>query len=300
MNCQQVKQAMPLYYYGELPPEQEENVEAHCAECTPCGREIESYRRFAGALDDAELEPSLGLLSECRDLLARRVTEWEQPAPARNWWRELLHWNIDFRVPAGAMALLAIGWFSAKLMPVSGVQQAAIVQQASMTSLVRSVEPDSSGGVHIAVDDVHRRVVSGGIEDRNIRSLLLAAAREESNPGVRVESVQVLTTMASSADVRAALLDAVQHDPNPGVRLKALQGLKQFAQDAPVRRALTAVLLNDSSPGVRTEVIDLLVAHHDDSLVGVMQHLVTKERDGFVRGRLERALISMNASPGTF
>ena len=79
MKCQQVKQAMPLYYYGELPPEQEENVEAHCAECDPCGRELKSYRQFAGALDDAELEPSLGLLSECRELLARRVTEWEQP-----------------------------------------------------------------------------------------------------------------------------------------------------------------------------------------------------------------------------
>ena len=169
-----------------------------------------------------------------------------------------------------------------------------------MVSLVRSIEPDSSGGVQIAVDDVHRRVVSGGIEDRNIRSLLLRAAHEESNPGVRVESVQVLTTMASSADVRAALLDAVQHDPNPGVRLKALEGLKQFAQDGQVRRALTAVLMNDSNPGVRMEVIDLLVAHHDDSMVGMMQKMVSKESDGYVRGRLERALISMNASPGTF
>ena len=115
-----------------------------------------------------------------------------------------------------------------------------------------------------------------------------------------MESVQVLNNMASSADVRAALLDAVQRDPDPSVRLKALDGLKQFAQDAQVRRALTAVLLKDSNPGVRIEVIDLLTAHHDNSVVGVMQNLVNKESDGYVRGRLERALISMNASPGTF
>lgn len=294
MTCQQVKESMPLYYYGELPPEQEENVEAHCAECNSCGSEVETYRRFASALDEAELEPSLGLLSECRQLLALRVSEWEQPAPALNWWRRLFAWNLDFRVPAGALALVAIGWFSARLIPIAGVQQ------ASMTSLVRSVEPDASGGVQIAVDDVHRRIVSGGIEDQKIRSLLLAAAREESSPGVRVESVQVLTTMASAADVRAALLDSVQHDPNPGVRLKALEGLKQFAQDGPIRRALTDVLLNDSNPGVRIEVIDLLVAHHDDSMVGVMQNLVRKESDGYVRVRLQRALLAMNASPGTF
>ena len=298
MTCKQIREAMPLYYYGELAPEQEENVEAHCAECDPCSREVESYRRFAGALDDAELEPSIGLLSECRELLARRVTEWERPAPAPNWWHKLFAWNIDLRVPAGAIALVAIGWFAAKLIPFAGAQFGG--QQASMTSLVRSIEPDASGRVQIAVDDVHRRIVTGAVEDRNIRSLLLAAAREESNPGVRVESVQVLTTMASSADIRAALLDSVQHDPSPGVRLKALEGLKQFAQDLTVRRALTDVLLNDSNPGVRIEVIDLLVAHHDDSMVGVMQNMVRKESDGYVRGRLQRALLSMNASPGTF
>ena len=298
MTCAQAKPALPLYYYGELPPEQEESVEAHCAECEPCTRDLRHYRHLAHVIDEAELEPSLGLLSECRELLAHRVAEWEQPATAHNWWRKAFDWHVDFRIPVGAIALLAAGWFSAKLTSTPSNNS-----QLGMISLVRSVEPAASGRVQIAVDDVQRRIVSGGIEDRNIRALLLAAAREESNPGVRVESVDVLSSMASAADVRAALLDSVEHDPNPGVRVKALEGLKQFAQDATVRKGLTRVLLNDADPGVRLQVIDLLVgtgADHDDAIVGVLQNLVRKEPDTYVRVRLQNALLEMNASAGTF
>lgn len=302
MSCEQTRELMPLYYYGELPPEQEENLEAHCAACDPCGREVERYRSFAGVLDEAELEPSLGLLSECREMLAQRVTEWERPAPKLNWWRTLLNLNLDFRVPVGAVALIAVGWFGAKIAPSLTGQNfnSAGVNSASIMSSVRSVEPDASGQLVIAVDDVQRRVVSGGVNDANIRRLLLAAARDESNPGVQVECVDALKRMAQSADVRAALLDAVQRDPSPGVRLKALEGLKGFTQDAEIRKALTAVLMNDANAGVRVEAIDLLVAHRDDSMVGVLQNMVRKEDDGYVRVRLQKALQEMNASVGTF
>ncbi len=273
---------MPFYYYGELPPEQEEDVEAHCAECAPCHKEVEDYRKFAVALDEAELEPSLGLLSECRTLLAQRVTELERPVPKLKWWR------IDFRIPVAALALLSIGWFAAKVNR----------PQPSVTSLVRSVEPDASGRLTIAVDDVQRRVISGGLNDANVRRLLLTAARDESNPGVQVECVDALKRMAHSTEIRAALLDAVQHDPSPSVRLKALEGLKQFTTDGNVRNALSTVLLNDSNPNVRMEVIDLLV--RDGSMVGVLQNQVHREDNSYVRIRLQKALQQMNASEGVF
>ena len=289
MTCGEIRNAMPFYYYGELPPEQEEEVEAHCAGCAPCHKEVEDYRKFALALDEAELEPSLGLLSECRDLLAQRVGEWERPAPKPKWWR------IDFRFPVAALALLLIGWFAAKL-NLPGQSQPLI------TSLVRSVEPDASGRLTIAVDDVQRRVINGGLNDANVRRLVLIAARDESNPGVQVECVDALKRMAHSTEIRTALMDAVQHDPSPSVRLKALEGLKQFATDGNVRNALSTVLLNDSNPNVRMEVIDLLVGGgaRDGSMVGVLQNQVHREDNSYVRIRLQKALQQMNASEGVF
>lgn len=260
MTCGQVKDAIPFYYYGELPPEQEEELEAHSASCAPCNREVENYRKFASSLDEAELEPSLGLLSECRELLAQRVTEWERPAPKANWWEKYWQekWKMDFRVPVAALALLTIGWFSAKI-------YAPQPSNAAIISTVRSVEPDASGHLTIAVDDVQRRIVSGRLNDDNVRRLLLTAARDESNPGVQVECVDALKKMAYSSDIRATLLVAVQHDPSPSVRM---------------------------------EVIALLV--HDGSMVGVMQNQVRREDNSHVRVRLQKALQQMNASEGVF
>ncbi len=298
MNCEAVVKSIPLYYYGELPPEAEENVEAHCAACVSCQSEVERYRMFSSALNDSELEPSLNLLTECRQMLATRIRDAENaPADREGFWSKLFGGaHVSFRVPVGAVALMAIGYFSAKLTP--GLMENGVSQ--NVVSTVRAVEPDASGRVRISVDDVHRRVVSGGVDDQRIRQLLLSAVRDDSNPGVRVESVDLLKSMASSQDVRGALLDAVRHDPNPAVRLKALDGLKQFTADSGVRKALSEVLLNDSNPGVRIEVIDLLVARHDDAMVGVLQHLVRKEDNDNVRVRLQRALLQMNASVGTF
>ena len=107
MKCQQVKQAMPLYYYGELPPEQEENVETHCAECDPCGREIDrSYQPVCRCFwTMRSLEPSLGLaFAECRELLARPRDGVGTTCPCQQaiGGAALLNWKIDLRVARGS------------------------------------------------------------------------------------------------------------------------------------------------------------------------------------------------------
>jgi hypothetical protein len=100
--------------------------------------------------------------------------------------------------------------------------------------------------------------------------------------------------------IRDALLYAILQDTNPGVRLKALEGLKPLAGDAEVRKTLSRVLLADDNASVRMQVVDLLVAHRDDYMVGLMQGLVQKENNNSVRLKLEKALRDMNASVGTF
>jgi len=48
------------------------------------------------------------------------------------------------------------------------------------------------------------------------------------------------------------------------------------------------------------QVVDLLVAHRDDSTVGVLQNLVQREDNNYVRLKCEKALKEMNTSIGTF
>jgi HEAT repeats len=299
MNCEEVVRQIPFYGYGEISSQLEERLEAHLIDCLACQDELARYRAFLDVLDERDNVTEPALLTTCRADLRRQLSA----HPVRSSWfdslRSIAQFHIPFRIPVGAMALLAIGYFGARYTPEKfGGIRAGLMQP--MFSNVQSVEPGDSGKIQIAVDEVQRRVVSGDLEDPRIQQLLLSAVREESNPGVRVESIGVLKDSADSEVVRQALIDAVSHDPNAGVRLKALEGLKQYASDARVRKALANVLLKDDNAGVRGQAIDLLTAHYDDSIVGVLQDVMQKEDDSYIRTRARNLLQVMKASIGTY
>lgn len=310
MNCDAVTKALPLYYYGELAAEVEEGVEDHLQSCAACQAELERQRALAAALNTHAMAPEPVLLAECRHDLARAIYREAAPDARRKasdpWglfreaFRSLWHPGIRIVQPAGALALLAIGFFGARFVPGFSGANFAGLGTDSIVSSIRSVQPDNTGRVQISLDETRRRVVSGRLDDQNIRRLLLAAAREQDNPGVRVESVGLLKDQCTFAETRGVLLEAVLHDPNPGVRMKALEGLKTFSTDPEVRRTLAQVLLKDQNAGVRIQVIDLLIARQDPATIGVLQTLIGKEDNGYVRMRCQNALREMNASVGTF
>lgn len=304
MKCHEVVEQFPFYSYGEISSEVEERVESHLAECADCRQAFANHRSFLEVLDQREDVTAPSLLTTCRTDLRRQLAAdtARKPAGWRGWFeslRDVSHFHIPLRIPVGAMALVALGWFGARYTPEKfGGIRAGLTQP--MFSSVQSIEPDDSGRIQIAVDEVQRRVVTGNLAEPRIQQLLLDAVREESNPGVRVESIGFLKNSADSGQVRRALTDAVSHDPNAGVRLKALEGLKPYAGDPAVRKTLANVLLKDDNAGVRVQAIDLLTTHHDDSIVGVLQDVMQKEDDGYIRTRTRSLLEAMKASVGTY
>jgi hypothetical protein len=319
MNCDSILKLLPLYYYGELTPDEEERVEEHTHGCPACARELAQQRALAAALDRRKLVAAPALLEDCRsDLMA--AIQGGAPRAARTVkgpWRLFLDAMAAsfsgaplsgiarLRLPIGALALIGIGFFGARLMP-TGAPSGTGAPLGSVTaptdevySTVRSVQPDNLGGVAISLDETRRKVVTGHMTDPNVQRILLAAVHED-NPAVRVESVDLLRSQSGSTEVRDALLNVLLQDTNSGVRLKALEGLKPLAGDSEVRKALRRVLLADDNVAVRMLVIDLLVANRDDNMVGMMQGLVQQENNNSVRLKLEKALRDMNASPGRF
>ncbi len=174
---------------------------------------------------------------------------------------------------------------------------------------VSDVEKQNDGSVRIVVDETRQRTITGSLDDQRVRALLLEAVRDPNNPGLRQDSVDLLTRRAQSAEIRGALVYLVVHDQNDGVRLKAMQGLKPFSAEPDVRGALARALLSDGNPGVRTQAIDLLVQvpsgsalpngsvpNIDPAMVGILQQLMLREKNASVRQRCEKLLELMNAS----
>src|ERR1035438_6198744 len=51
MNCESVTKLIPLYFYGELSPDEEDSLEQHLDTCAACARQAESQRALSAALD---------------------------------------------------------------------------------------------------------------------------------------------------------------------------------------------------------------------------------------------------------
>lgn len=304
MTCEEARATLLLLSYGELSFEQEEELELHLQGCEACAAERERVERMEDLLAHGEAELPPGLLARCRRDLATKIEHESQGmkrfAPGRVWRKWIVNPPMWLR-PLGAMAMVTVGFFGAQFVPPSNLTRMAGVHQTEpVMTKVRFVRPDESGLVRVVLEETRQREISGSLDDDRIRHALLAAASDPADPGLRVESMELLKNQTQQDDVRAALLNALRSDTNSGVRLKALEGLKAYSRDPQVRSVLSQVLLEDENPGVRTQAIDLLILSNEPEVAGVLQELLRREDNSYVRSRSQRALEEMKASVGTF
>jgi anti-sigma factor RsiW len=71
MTCDSVSRLIPLYFYGELTPEEEDQVEQHLHQCGDCAHDLVRQKALATACDHRQTGLPPRLLEDCRaDLLA--------------------------------------------------------------------------------------------------------------------------------------------------------------------------------------------------------------------------------------
>lgn len=304
-TCEKVRVQLSMLLYGELSFDEEEAVDVHLESCAECRTALERERALHAAFDQAEIEPPASVLWESRQNLQRQIAAEHVPAHRVSWWDQFL--DARWLQSAGALALLSIGFFGARLAPNLGLGITGMSLVDPGAQRVRSVEPGPNGEVQIVLDETRQRTVSGDLDDQNIRVLLLSAAKDPSDPGLRYETVGILNDRAQAAEVRDTLIYALEHDENAGVRLKAMDGLRPFVQEPEVRKALSGVLLSDGNPGMRTQAIDLLTKGVGESsngldrdVIGTLQELMNREDNAYVRQRGERVLQLVNASQETY
>ena len=297
MKCEQVREELSLMLYGELSFTGEEAVQSHLANCAECRAALATEQKWHDELSQSPLDPPAGLLVACRQQLRETL-----PAPRPSRWFSNLNWSLITR-PAAALALIAVGFFGSRL-PFFTSDAGPAIASTGGVARVRYVEADPAGNVRIIVDETRPRVVSGRAEDPQVQRWLLSAAREANDPGLRAETVALLQGGAEAVDVRRALMAALETDPNAGVRLKAIEGLRRHAGEQDTRQTLMRVLSGDDNPGIRTQAIDLLTENSPRSLdsqtVGMLQQLMRREENGYIRQRCEKALRMANASAEIF
>jgi hypothetical protein len=167
--------------------------------------------------------------------------------------------------------------------------------ESSITGIQSITQEPGTNQINIKYNTVSTLETQGSMNDQRIQQLLLFAARNNYNSGVRMDSVDLLTQKPDVSQVRDALIYALRYDTNPGVRLKALDGLGGFVKDdVRVRDAVLEALVNDSNPGVRTEAMRLIEpVKADGSVRGVLMTLSAKDQSQYIKSQARTMLAQL-------
>jgi hypothetical protein len=302
MNCEWVQQNVALYLYNELADDARHELEQHLARCKDCAAEVTDQREFQVQMNALPMEePSASFLAAARMRLAEALETAEQK---RSWYHRLAFdpaaWLRQVRfAPALASLIFLVGFgggIGAMYSALGRVQPATSSYDAASIGGITSIEKEpGTNNVKVQYDTRRPASVQGSVSDPKVQDLLLYAAKSNENSGVRLNSVDALTSKADDPRVRETLTYALRYDSNPGVRLMALDGLGSYVKDdIRVRNAVLEALLNDSNLGVRGGALHALEPVRADSSVRMaLQQLSKEDPSEYIRTESQRMLASM-------
>ncbi len=312
MKCEWMRESIVLHVYGELADDVRHELEQHVTRCADCAAELKAEQEFHALLEqDRAMNlfmkgPSPNLLASSR----MRLQEALETAKQGNFLSRLAfdpaNWLRQVRFsPALASVILVLGFaggvgttyklYSHGPQPTITPTAANPVSDASITNIDSVTQEPGSNQVTIKYNTTSTQEAQGSLNDQRIQQLLLFAARNNYNSGVRMDSVGLMTQNPSDNHFREALIYALQYDTNPGVRLKALDALGPYVKDdTRVRDSLLQALVNDTNPGVRTEALRMLEpVKADGSVRGVLMTLAAKDSSTYIKSQARTMLAQL-------
>jgi anti-sigma factor RsiW len=297
MNCDWVRENIPLYLYDELADDARHELEGHVERCPGCAAELQALREFHGDLSALpQLEVTPNLLAAARIQFSSALEQ----LPQRRGWR----WALDPMAmmrqlrfsPALASVIFLIGFggglgamyrMSATLHSATSSEQ----QEASIAGIRNIVQDPGTGQVRIDYERALPETVQGSVNDPQIQALLVMASRNTANSGLRMDSVALLHPNQDDPAVRESLIYSLHSDSNPGVRLKAEEALAPMVKDIRVRSAMLESLLNDNNPGVRAGALKALGSVSGDTSVRqALAQLAKEDPNEFIRQQSARVM----------
>jgi hypothetical protein len=316
MKCEWVRENIVLQVYGELADDARFELEQHVSRCADCAAELKAEREFHALLeqdraaDPLMSDPSPNLLASSR----MRLQEALETAQQGNFFSRLafdpVNWLRQMRFSPALASVILIFGFTAGILTTreiykprpTGAGQVAtnnpnptVPSEASIAGIQSVTQEPGTNQISIKYNTVSTEEAHGSLNDDRIQQLLLYAAHNNYNSGVRMDSVGLLTQNPTDAHFRDALIYALQYDSNPGVRFKALDALGPYVKDdTNVRDALLRALVNDSNPGVRTEALRMLEPVKADGAVrGVLMTLAVKDSSVYIKSQARTLLAQL-------
>jgi hypothetical protein len=274
---------------------------ARCADCALELKAEQNFHALLGQDRAADPTPNLLASSRMRLQEALETAPQggilsRLPFDPANWLRQMRF------SPALASVILIFGFAGGMLTAYRVIPHGGIpiidhtppAPEASIAGIASITPVPGTNQVAIKYNTVSTQEYQGPLNDQQVQQLLLFAARNN-NSGVRVDSVDLLAQRSSDLQVREALIYALQNDTNPGVRLKSLDALGNYVKsDTNVRDAVLRALVNDSNSGLRIEALRLIEpVKADGSVRGVLMALAAKDTSTYIKSQARTMLAQL-------
>jgi anti-sigma factor RsiW len=339
VRCEAIEELAILHACDELEPSATAALETHTAVCPACAavvsreasldREIASLNQPADSLDRSGL-----LLAQCRSAFAETLDDQQAKSNPVGWrpvFSPLAWWNVlrDTLVyhPAMSMAALVVVGFLAgvvgqrtRIAPPNPPSPRPVVtasiaapkfteqqMRSAASANVAWVTPSGSQTPNVQVQFMSQEPMNivGPPDDADVlRALTFVLGNDQRfEPGVRMDSLEVLHTRCADSEVLRAVCTAARLDRNPRVRIKALDTLQEVDQNPMVRETVIEALQNDENAAVRAEAIHLLInvlraeatsGAVDPKIVSVLRERLRNDPDNYIRMQSAAVLRQLN------
>ncbi|MBZ5661743.1 MAG: HEAT repeat domain-containing protein [Acidobacteriia bacterium] len=338
VRCEDIEALAILYACDDLDAAARAALEQHVKQCAACAavfsREARLYQAIASFDQPADSLDRAGLLlAECRSQLAEAIDDHEAKRNQPGWrpvfspaaWWSVVRDTLIYH-PAMSMAALVIVSFLAgvagqrtqvastpvaprPVMTVSAVPKITDQQlHSAQSASVGWVTPSDSRTptVQVQLMSPTPTSIEGAPEDADVERALTFVLENsrQFDPGARMDSLNVLRTLAGDPEVRRSLCGAARSDTNPGVRMRALESLQGFEQDPAVRQTILDALQNDANSGVRVSAINLLLnsletgnepGSADPQTLAVLRDRLRNDSNNYIRLQSAAALRDLGA-----
>lgn len=317
MTHQDYRNLLILSGYDELDEDARLLLQSHIDLCTECRAENERLQRFralATAHRPAVVSEEM-LLQARRERRTTAAMRIERRLSLGSIFDGLLASPLRASIAGCAVMIMGIGigYFAfgpdqhmngrlpsefGRARVIDGSTGPAAMQVQNLRFVKRDA---ATGEVEVEFDAVAPFSVKGNVNDENIQRILARALVSETNTGMRLRAVSMIsdpTSRRSDVDlsVKNALISALKYDGNLGVRNEALAVLRNYLPDEDAMKAIVYVLNHEKNTGLRIAAINSLDLRKfsgqkpSQEVLQALKTAVASEENNYIRIRAQETL----------
>lgn len=271
MNHKEFYEMVSLSLLNELNEDENKKLNEHLLKCCDCRIKMIKEKKILLLMKNHKsLSSDNELIKEARNelhgaLRSVRKNNYNPHSALSNYFNNILRFRIILQGAAMLVIGLIAGYFIFKSdQPVVNIHaEYNVLNEETAIRNIRFLDSDARDGqIEFVYDAVKQVKLKGSVTDQNIQSVLAYSMLKEQNPGVRLNSINLINAYQPNKfddEVKQALIGVAKYDKTPGVKREALKLLRDFKYDKEIQDSFIYVLLNDTSAGMRIEAINSLL-----------------------------------------